>query len=103
MGLSIFRHFELQWEVKRSTQLPIRDIVKMYEMSAITFLVCTFESLGNPLHFGTPCHHDKWTNATSEPTFKGHVSKCMKEFKDEGENNVPRVAFRTAIVTRPLL
>ena len=44
--------FQASQHVARSTQLSIIDIVKMYEISTITFLACSLESLRNPLHFG---------------------------------------------------
>jgi len=47
------------WDVKRATQIYIRDIFQMYEISLATFFASSLESLGNSLHFNNPYHLEK--------------------------------------------
>ena len=75
----------------------------MYEIVISTSLARTLESLGNPLQFGSLYNLGKWTYVKSESKSKRHVIKCVLEFQQKGDYNVPWVSFRIAIVSKPLL
>ena len=75
----------------------------MYEISTTTFFASTLENLRNSLHFNSPSHLDKWTNSNSKSKPTGHVLEYVLKFQEKWENDLPWVAFRTAIITNPLV